>query len=239
VTEKEWLDCSEPEEMLFGLGELGASDRKVRLFMCACCRRVWHLFRDKRCQHAVEAAEGLSDGSTSDDEMNEAQEEAETAAEEAEDIDLPHFEKLALVGSTNAASFALSDSVGRPLTSDAKLAAEWTVYALAGSSPLKDPVLEAKRLSDFEAEVRGQCGLLRDIFGNPFAHVTVEPTWLTPAVVKLAQTIYDDQAFNKMAALADALEKAGCDNHDILAHCRGPGPHVRGCWALDLVLGKD
>ena len=56
---------------------------------------------------------------------------------------------------------------------------------------------------------------------------------------KLARTIYDDRRFDLLPILADALEEAGCGDAEILAHCRGPGPHVRGCWAVDLVLGKE
>ena len=88
-----------------------------------------------------------------------------------------------------------------------------------------------------------QSKLLRDIFG-PFAEKPIiEPSWLSwgdGAVKKIAQKIYDDRTFNdEMPILADALEDAGCANKEILGHCRGPGPHVRGCWVLDLLLQKD
>jgi hypothetical protein len=85
---------------------------------------------------------------------------------------------------------------------------------------------------------RVQCGFIRDIF-NPFRPVTIDPTWSTLTVKHLAGAIYDDRAFERLPILADALEEAGCTNADILAHCRGPGPHVRGCWVVDLVLGKE
>jgi hypothetical protein len=87
-------------------------------------------------------------------------------------------------------------------------------------------------------ERSGQCELLRDIFGNPIHTVTVAPSWLTPAVVNLAQSINDDRAFDRMPALADALHESGCNNDEILGHCRGRGLHMRGCWALDLVMGR-
>ena len=80
--------------------------------------------------------------------------------------------------------------------------------------------------------------MIRDIFGNPFRPVAADPAWLTSTVVALARGIYDDRAFDRMPILADALQDAGCDNDDVLGHCRGPGPHVRGCWVVDLVLGK-
>jgi hypothetical protein len=80
--------------------------------------------------------------------------------------------------------------------------------------------------------------LLKDVFGNPFQPVTVDPAWRTPTVTGLAQAIYDERAFDRMPVLADALEDAGCDHADILNHCRQPGEHVRGCWLVDLILGK-
>ena len=82
-------------------------------------------------------------------------------------------------------------------------------------------------------------GLLRDVFGNPFRRVAVDPRWLTSDVVALATGIYAEKAFDRLPILADALQDAGCDNADVLDHCRGPGPHVRGCWAVDLLLGKS
>jgi hypothetical protein len=85
---------------------------------------------------------------------------------------------------------------------------------------------------------RAQCGLLRDIFGNPFRPVTADPNWLTSSVLALARQVYEARDFAPMPILADALQDAGCDNPDILAHCRGPGPHVRGCWVVDLLSGK-
>lgn len=84
--------------------------------------------------------------------------------------------------------------------------------------------------------------LLRDIFGNPIRPVIIDPAWLAwnnGTVVNLAQGIYDERAFDRMPILADALEDAGCHNDDILLHCRGGGEHVRGCWAVDLLLGKE
>src|SRR5262249_11989426 len=75
---------------------------------------------------------------------------------------------------------------------------------------------------------------VRCIFGNPFRHVAVDPSWLTSTVVTLAAGINAERAFDRLPILADALQDAGCDNPEVLAHCRGPGPHVRGCWVVDL-----
>jgi hypothetical protein len=86
---------------------------------------------------------------------------------------------------------------------------------------------------------RQQCHLLRDILGNPFRAVTFDPAWRTETAVALARQMYESRDFGAMPILADALQDAGCTSDDILAHCRGPGPHARGCWVVDLVLGKE
>lgn len=80
---------------------------------------------------------------------------------------------------------------------------------------------------------------LYDIFGNPGRPMSFDVTWLTGTVVALAQSIYNDRAFDRMPILADALEDAGCNSQDILSHCRQPDGHVRGCWVVDLVLGRE
>jgi hypothetical protein len=92
------------------------------------------------------------------------------------------------------------------------------------------------------AERKAQTGLLRCIFVNPFRPApAIAPAWLAwngGTVRKLAEAIYEDQAFDRLPVLADALEDAGCSDADLLGHLRGPGPHARGCWAVDLLLGK-
>ena len=80
--------------------------------------------------------------------------------------------------------------------------------------------------------------VLRDITGNPFRLVTVAPSWLTSTAAGLASSIYEERAFDRMPVLADALEGAGCDHPDILAHGRGPGPHTRGWFVIDLLTGR-
>lgn len=83
-----------------------------------------------------------------------------------------------------------------------------------------------------------QAALVRCLAGNPFRPVTLDSSWRTSTVVALAQGIYDDRAFDRLPILADALQDAGCDSDDILNHCRDTSPHARGCWVVDLVLGK-
>src|SRR4051812_9910492 len=95
-------------------------------------------------------------------------------------------------------------------------------------------------ISAHDIEMDFQCRLLCDLFGPlPFRPVPLDPALGTPAVVHLARSIYDDRAFDQLPILADALEDAGCTSREVLEHCRGPGPHVRGCWVVDLVLGKE
>ncbi len=80
---------------------------------------------------------------------------------------------------------------------------------------------------------------LHDAFGNPFRPVPFSPSWRTSTAVALAAQMYESRDFGAMPILADALQDAGCDSTDVLDHCRGPGPHVRGCWVVDLILGKE
>jgi hypothetical protein len=87
-------------------------------------------------------------------------------------------------------------------------------------------------------ESRMQAVLIRDIFGNLFRPVSLIPTWLTSTVLALAQQMYESRDFSAMPIIGDALEEAGCDNEEILNHCRQPGKHVRGCWVVDLLLDK-
>jgi hypothetical protein len=90
-----------------------------------------------------------------------------------------------------------------------------------------------------EVEIEVEVAFLRDIFGNPYRPLTFRPSWRTDDVVALAQRMYDNRAFDRMAELGDGLERAGCAEKTILDHCREPAEHVRGCWVVDLVLGKE
>jgi hypothetical protein len=112
--------------------------------------------------------------------------------------------------------------------------------ATACSAVPPDPmfVILTTHLSPDQAVNRTvQCQLLRDIFGSPSRPTGIDPRWRSGDAVGVAWGIYDDRAFDRLPILADALEEAGCTNADLLSHLRGPGPHARGCWALDLVLG--
>jgi len=89
------------------------------------------------------------------------------------------------------------------------------------------------------AEAIRQARMIRDIFGNPFRRVAFSPEWRTSTVIALATGVYESRDFSAMPILADALQDAGCGNADVLDHCRGDGTHVRGCWVVDAILGKE
>jgi hypothetical protein len=189
------------------------SARKLRLFACGCCRSIWHLLGDRRSSDAIEKAEQFADGKATAGEL----EAAFFAAVDAADLEIlepTHF---------NARSAAMVAATPNPTPGDAGVV--W-LYAWRA-----DP----KRCVHGE-----QASLIRDVFGPLlFRPMTMNPSWLRPTVRQLAQSIYDEKAFERLPILGDALEDSGCDNQDILAHCRKPGEHVRGCWVVDLVLGKD
>jgi hypothetical protein len=95
------------------------------------------------------------------------------------------------------------------------------------------------RVGDESLPTEETTALFRELFGNPFRPVSVDLSWLTSTVLALAQGIYNEKAFDRMPILADALEDSGCTNTAILEHLRSAGSHVRGCWAVDLLLDKE
>jgi len=198
--------------------------RKRRLLACACCRRIWHMLVDARSRAAVEVAEQYADGLVSREQLDAAHEQAKRA-----DLDLnavmtqvpreelePHWKRWK--GAISAKHASATKGTGRAI--DHASDAVWV------------------DLDHARQERASQADLVRDIFGNPFQPVTVDLRWITSNVVDLARTVYDECAFDRLPILADALMDAGCADEQILSHCRSGGPHVRGCWVLDLILGK-
>ena len=226
MTEAEWLACDDPQRMLkFLRGK--ASDRKLRLFACACCRLIWHLLADERSRRAVEVAEQFAEGLANAEEREAAEVGADQARKDASEYSISEY----LTQAARAACCVVYP------TENGQEAIEHAGAILAACS------LSARHgASDLGGQValRGMASyLLRDVFGNPFRPIGTDPGWLTSRVVEQARAIYEDRAFDKVPELADVLKAAGCHNTDILAHCRGPGPHVRGCWVVDLLLGKE
>jgi hypothetical protein len=216
VTEAEWQTCTNPNWMLDYI-QAGASERKLRLYACADCRRLWHLL-ESRSRRLVEVAERFADGAATAAEREAAQAGAAAAVQESE-------------GPARSAALAAA-------WADIPDARE-SVRVIAG--PAGTASGDPKSVSR-----PARCGIVRDIFCNPFRPATVSPAWLTPSVLALAQAAYEERALPsgeldtaRLAVLADALEDAGCDHADLLGHLRGPGPHVRGCWVIDLLLGKE
>jgi hypothetical protein len=128
-----------------------------------------------------------------------------------------------------------------------KLQAEWAATRMNGMSAGEAQLVARAMLhldcaerkpEDRKREKRAQCDLVRCIFGNPFRPVSFDPEWRSRNAVAVATAIYQDRTFDIVPILGDTLAEAGCMEEAILGHCHGPGPHVRGCWVVDLVLGR-
>jgi len=224
MTEQEWLACADPQPMLGFLRDK-ASDRKLRLFACACCRRIWRFLQDERSRAAVAASERFADKQIRRAELVAAQQQAMLGKKRFDEYVHPAENAAASVARPSIVPRWVAQLTARAVGNDAV----WSVaQALPGS-----------RANATSNEAQCQAALLREIFGNPFRPVAFDPIWLTSNVVALARPIYDEKTFDHLPILADALEDAGCTNQDILDHCRQPGEHVRGCWALDLILGRE
>jgi hypothetical protein len=221
MTEEEWLNCTDSRLMATFL-QGSVSARKDRLFNVACCRRVWRFFRRESVRAAILVGERYADGLADRDELRAALRvvHAGRAAQ-------PSFSPLG--EAHHAAGFVCAEA------------------ALGGQFAAASNIIHAQALEVsgahtdevYAREWRELCSLVREFFANPFRPVKLDPWWLTDNVDALATAIYDDHAFDDLPILADALEDAGCANTDLLGHCRAGGPHYRGCWALDLLLGKS
>ena len=247
MIEAEWLASTDPEPMLkFLRGQ--ASDRKVRLFAVACCRRVWTSLEHEEFRDAVRKAESFADGLADRAEMLQAYEKARAI-----------FSKLH--GRDNGPGAALTASgFPRPKKSFLERIADalddpWWEDEFDKGDPLAPALVTARhaaraaadlqrqspRLDDppaMIAERRAQTALVRCLFGNPFRPRPVGGAWLTEAVSALAEAMYAERAFDRMPRLADAFEAAGCMNADLIEHCRSDREHARGCWVVDLLRGK-
>jgi hypothetical protein len=224
MTGEEWSVTGELTSMLTFL-ELGGhrSNRKLRLFAVACCRRIWSELRDERSRKAVETAEAFADGLATLNELRADFEAAYAAVDDCQNFS-PFSEDQAIAAYLSAARNITESDTRVPEAEDMyEVVAHTWSYAIDGD----------RKDSEFK-----QCRLLRCIVGNPFRPASLDPSRRTSTVIALAQGIYDERAFDRLPILADALQDAGCDNDDILNHCRDTGPHARGCWVVDLVLGK-
>jgi hypothetical protein len=249
MNEAEWLGSSDAKKMLesrYGM----ASSRKMRLAAVGCCRHVSHLLpKDKRCLQALEAAENYADRRVSRLELTAAHSEAEAAWTAAFTESSTNCRRMAANLAAHAIQWASHPTMRRYPMIAADHARSAVVWAALPPRAAPLPKVFRKR-SVYEpaeaAELNAQVNLLRCVFGNPFRPIALNPSWLTPTVTPLAQAAYEHRTLpsgtltpDRLAVLADALEDAGCTDADILSHLRGPGPHVRGCWVVDLLLGKS
>ena len=229
MTEAEWLACDDPKPMLESLRDK-ASDRKLRLFAVACCRRLSGLVSDSLADDAVRIAERHAEGFAAGDELGRAA-AAVSATLDGFDFNTAPLSAHAALALARKATHPDAWRAARGILVNATWEVATAAFRAAGGSDAAQDRAE-------KAENAAQADLLRDIFGNPFRPATLDPAWRTPTAVALAGQMYESRDFGAMPILADALQDAGCDSDEVLDHCRGPGPHVRGCWVVDLVLGK-
>jgi hypothetical protein len=246
-------------------GKVG--ERKLRLFACACCRRVWTLV-DQRSRGggetaepattaaphwvwtvdlqqscgAVEAAERFADGLATREELAAAARDAVERSDTLGAYQNWQYDDDCFYAAQVIAQYAAAG----PDPAACRLADLTGAVAFLAARGLPGPHWHPIRDNVVASAAEEQAALLRCVIGNPFRPAAFDSAWRTPAVVALAQAAYDERILPsgqldpaRLAVLADALEEAGCANPDILSHVRGPGPHVRGCWAVDLILGKE
>ncbi len=236
VTEAEWLACTDPTPMLeFLRGK--ATRRKLRLFAVACCRHLWRFFTDDRSRKAIEVNEEYLAGLATEAEVARAEaavreamrkkwDEVREARRLADDHgrDAPFFIAHAKLLEAEFTSQWLAEQLG---TVDETLTAGLAAWSVAWA-----------KVGTGDAERKFQSDVLRDVVPNPFHPPSIDSVWLTPKVIELSRAIYGNREFGRLSTLADALEEAGCTSPLLLTHCRGPGPHVLGCWAIDQMLGR-
>ena len=217
MTEAEWLTCNDPTSMLHVVHCLSQSERKIRLFNAAVCRRFWN-YLPEASQAILAESELIADG---------------TAHVGSGKNDLCHWANEVV------SSFDREFPAKNYPNEDFRIRRNSAIAVCYGVLP--DELWGA--VSYFweidPSERHPHSVTIRDIFGNPFRAVTFNSEWRTLSVVSLSQTIYDTRSFDRMPELGDALDRAGCRDQAIIDHCRQPSEHVRGCWVVDLVLGKE
>lgn len=235
-------------------GAAQGNDRRFRLFACACCRRIWDRIPEQCNRDAVVAVENFLEGCLSASALEEAL-SASSRVEYTEDgwkRSEPGYWTVKYLGrgfyKMTAAASALVVASNVMFMADKEYGREARrefhscYYAGDGYflRPFRWPLPVPSSVS---VEGSAQAAILRCIFGSlRFRPVALDPNWIIwndGTVPKIAQVIYDERRFDDMPILADALIDTGCHDADILAHCRQAGEHVRGCWALDLILGRE
>ncbi len=226
MNEAEWLASGDPKAML-ALIQGKISDRKLRLFACACCRRVVPLLSDPELVRTLEVAERSI-------EQQASVEECRAASKSVFD----HYNRTNPGGGGSSIDLVVAWAAALRPTGEYPL--DYAGYVFENACRLGGRWIVGQPLSDEQQRERAiQAALLRDVVGNPFRPVAFPSEWRTDTAVSLARQMYDSREFSAMPILADALQDAGCDNDEVLSHCRTDGPHVRGCWVVDLVLEKE
>lgn len=255
MTEHDWLACTDLPAMLEYL-QGKVSDRKLRLFGVACCYRIWHLLTDKLGKEAVEIAQRLAEGKHIDVDLVSFTEHVWNSGFAYIDGFNMDRESNGASHAVNAAYHCLPDVLPRhafagldSLRPNLVRVPQEAAWAVAHSRRREnddhlaiqaDLVWQQELVAAFQQDLTEQVPMLHDIIGLlPFRLVTLDSSWLSSNVVAIARSIYDKRAFGEMPILADALEGTGCRSEAILNDCRKAGPHVRGCWAIDLLLGRE
>jgi len=231
MTAEEWESSTSLEELLAVCG-LVEGDRRLRLFNAACARRVAPEMPDGSARRLVDLAEQRADGLLADRDWLMAV---------VETLD-PYMGNEAARDGAGGATFGVLMHLHQTDTKSIIRLTESVIEARAylaytGGYPV-DIGPEAWVRQAVQGETTTLCHMFRCVCGNPFRPVSVDPALLTSTVVSLAKGIYDEKAFDRMPVLADALQDAGCENVEILEHCRGNGPHVKGCFVVDLLTGR-
>jgi hypothetical protein len=252
MTEAEWLECVSPQKMREHLESVAPSERKLRLFAAACCRRVARWFVGPRQSAALDELERYAEGQVSAEELERAGTADDAPDEWHDDLtdDENDVDTIDDTIDTRNAAYEAIGAVYQATASDPPGEGQPTYYhrlydtithvvAAAGYGAVAADRINGRILFAQAEERVALANLLRDIFGNPFRLPALDPTWRTSTAVAIAQNVYESRDFGAMPILADALQDAGCDDEELLAHCRDPKQvHVRGCWVVDAVLGK-
>jgi hypothetical protein len=229
-----------------------ASARKARLFFVAACRRIRAMGQQTQAIGMLDVAERYADGLAERDSLTAHRRGGLIVAR---NIRQAHHEDVRRHGERSRHSCeshlrylvvecaAQACKVNLPPQSMAHDCHSVAVtYAWDATQDNTSRVWNYDRQGITNEEEGRQCQLLRCLFGNPFRPVRIDPSWLRwndGTVPKIAAAIYDERAFDRLPILADALLDAGCDDEQVLAHCRSAGPHARGCWVVDALLGKS
>jgi len=236
MTEPDWFSCSSPEGMLKFLQDQGfGSDRKMRLFAVACCEHVQSLLTDTRSLHAIEVAGRYADGDATEEDLERARRDAWAAIPRVSGMS--YAARRVARSSSKAAMEVVGQAIRKLVASISSSALEATCAA-AGMEGAKIGQYATFQEVKFRDESAYQSGLLRDIF-CPFIVAAFDPAWRTETVQLLSRAMYESRDFSAMVLLSDALIDAGCNEPAVLDHCRGDGPHVRGCFVVDWCWGKE